>query len=244
MLSVDPRKLVSRADLTYEKLVSRSEEGMPLGNGRMGSLVWTSPSALKFQVNRTDVHPISSSTKSFPERHTDYASGCGCVDIDFGDDVFAGPAFRQHLSVYDALMTAQGRGITARLLAWHERDVMAVEIDDQRAQPAPVSIDLRMLRYAIQYHVGQNWELASRRTVMVRTRNHTAASRLEIRDGRILLTQEFREGNHYSASAVRLSAAPGKGRFAILIATAAGFKPGEDVAALALKECEQPGLVA
>jgi len=28
---------------------------MPVGNGRMGSLVWTTPTALRFQINRVDV---------------------------------------------------------------------------------------------------------------------------------------------------------------------------------------------
>jgi hypothetical protein len=260
ILSLDHRKLVSRADLTYTKPASRSEEGMPVGNGRMGSLVWTTPSALKFQINRADVYPISCSTHSFPIRHTDYGSGCGYVDIDlvdFGEDVFAPPAFHQRLGVYDALMTAKGNGVTARVLAWNERDVMAVEIDDQRAQPAPVNIDLRMLRYAVQYHEGQNWELTQRHTVLIRTANHTAASKVEIRDGRVILTQEFREGDYYNASAVaigvtgrkakakyvndstvRLSAAPGKGRFTVLIGSAASFDPKQDPAALALKELD------
>ena len=260
LLDVDYRKLVSRADLEYTKPASRSEEGMPVGNGRMGSLVWTTPSALKFQINRADVYPISRSTHSFPIRHTDYGSGCGYVDIDlvdFGDDVFAGPAFRQHLGIYDAVMTARGNGVTARVLAWSGRDVMAVEVDDRRAQPAPVNINLRMLRYAAQYHEGQNWELTKQHTVLVRTANHTAASRLDIRDGRIVLTQEFREGDYYNASAaaigvvgrkskakyesetgVRLSAAPGKGPFTILIASASSFDQKQDVAELALKELD------
>ena len=37
VLTVDFRKLVSRADLNYDKPASRSEEGMPVGNGRMGA---------------------------------------------------------------------------------------------------------------------------------------------------------------------------------------------------------------
>jgi hypothetical protein len=45
LLTVDYKKLVSRADLIYDTPAPRSEEGMPVGNGRMGSLVWTSPSA-------------------------------------------------------------------------------------------------------------------------------------------------------------------------------------------------------
>jgi hypothetical protein len=83
ILSVNYRKLVSRADLTYDKPVIRSEDGLPVGNGRMGSLVWTSPSALKFQINRVDVYANNSYSKSFNRRDWDYAYGCGSVDIDF-----------------------------------------------------------------------------------------------------------------------------------------------------------------
>jgi hypothetical protein len=50
LLDVDYGVLVSRADLVYDRPVSHSEEGMPLGNGRMGSLVWTAPTALRLQI--------------------------------------------------------------------------------------------------------------------------------------------------------------------------------------------------
>jgi len=257
-VQVDHRSLVSRADITYDQPVTRSEEGLPVGNGRMGSLVWTTPAALHFQINRPDVFAVNRSTNSFPRRHTDYASGCGYVDIDFvdfGDDVFAGPAFRQHLGMYDGVMTAQGNGVTARVLAWHERDVFAVEIEDQREQAQPIHVDLRMLRYLSQYFAGRNFELSRQHAVMIQTANHTATSRLDMRNGRIILTQEFRENDYYNASAVaigvvgrqtqsryynestvRLSAAPGKGRFTVLIASAASFDPKRDVAALALEQ--------
>ena len=74
---VDYRALVSQADLLYDAPVARSEEGMPIGNGRMGTLVWTTPSALRFQINRVDVQPINSDTDSFFERNSDYCGGCG-----------------------------------------------------------------------------------------------------------------------------------------------------------------------
>ncbi|HLB73102.1 MAG TPA: DUF5703 domain-containing protein, partial [Sedimentisphaerales bacterium] len=245
LMNVDYKKLVSRADIVYDAPAARSEQGLPLGNGRMGSLVWTTPTALKFQINRVDVFAANCETNSFPARDSDYGSGCGYVDIefvDFGDDVFEGQAFGQRLSLYDGLMTVRGNGVTARLLAWPERDVMAVEVEDRRDQPSTISIDLRMLRYAVQYHSGQNYNLVKNHSVMIRTRNHTANSTLDIRDGRTILTQQFREGDYYNASAVavavagrpakakyanestvRLSAAPGKGRFAILIAGASSF---------------------
>ena len=260
LMAVDYKRLVSRADLTYDKPVERSEEGLPVGNGRMGSLVWTTPTELKFQINHVNVYGINCETNSFPARDSDYGSGCGYMDIDFfdlGKDVFEGSVFRQHLSVYDGVVTVKGKGVTARVLAWPVRDVMAVEVDDQRDQSVPVNVDLRMLRYAIQYHSGQNYNLVQSHSVMIRTASHTAMSTLDIRNGRIFLIQQFRENDYYDSSAivvgvigrpskaryandstVRLSVAPGKGKFTILIATAATFKPKEDVAAFALKELE------
>ena len=253
---IDYRELVSHADLVYTEPASRSEEGLPIGNGRMGSLVWTSPSALHFQINRPDVFAENGATRSFPERHTDYGSGCAFADInieDYGDGVFTGEAFRQQLSIYDALMTVRGKGVHARLLACCDRDVFAIEIDDRRERPSPISIDLRMLRYVIQYLEHENYGLSRQHKVKVVTRDQSATSGLEIRGGRIVLTQEFREGSYYNSSAVgvavvgrksqakyvndttvRLSAAPGSGRFLTLISSASSFDLHQDVAALAL----------
>ncbi len=260
VLDVDRRRLVSRADLDYDKPATRSEEGMPIGNGRMGSLVWSTPDALHFQVNRCDVHAVSCGTNSFPRASTDYASGCGYADIsfvDFGDDVFSGSAFSQHLGVYDALITVRGTRVTARILASNNHDVFAIEVDDQRPLPQPVNIDLRMLRYAREYIPGRNYELVQQHAVMVRTNAHTATSRLDFRAGRIILTQAFEEDEFYCSSAVvigaagretrarylnestvRLSIAPGKGRFTVYIASASSYSRSEDVAALALKELD------
>ncbi len=256
-LGVDYKALVSRADLDYNEPASRSEEGMPVGNGRMGSLVWTTPTQLKLQINHVNLYGVNCETDSFPIRHADYASTCAYLDItlvDYGVDVFTADAFRQHLSIYDALMTAQGDGVTARVLAWPHQDVMAVEIEDTRRRPAPISIDLRMLRYMMQYHERLNYQLTKNHQVMVRTASHTATSGLDIRDGRIILTQQFREDEFYGASAVvaavlgrdsqakyqndctvRLTAAPGRGKFTILIGSAATFDAEQDVAGLALK---------
>jgi hypothetical protein len=88
-------------------------------------------------------------------------------------------------------MTARGRGVAARVLAWPQRDVMAVEIEDRRDQPAAVNVDLRMLRYQVQYVSKRNFEVVTNHAVAFQTAEHTVTSKLDIRDGRILLTQEF-----------------------------------------------------
>ncbi|MFH0991098.1 MAG: DUF5703 domain-containing protein [bacterium] len=256
-IDVNYRTLVSRAGLAYTSPASRSEEGMPIGNGRMGSLVWTTPSAIKFQINRVDVFASDASSVSFPRADSDYGSSCGYVDInlvDAGDDVFIGKSFSQHLSVYDGLMTVKGKQATARLFAWHKKDVMVLEIDDQRKNPSAVNIDLRMLRYAIECISNKSYELARTHAVMIRTAEHTATSQLHIRNGRIILTQQYREHQYYNATAVaiqivgrqskarylnestvQLSAAPVQGRFMVLIASASTFDESQDVAALALE---------
>src|ERR1035437_11972 len=100
LLDVDFQKLASRADLVYDKPASRSEEGIPVGNGRMGSLVWTTPASLRFQINRVDVYGNNSYTNSFFERNNDYCAGWGYVDIEFAGAVVV---VAQHLSVFDGM---------------------------------------------------------------------------------------------------------------------------------------------
>ncbi|MDZ7722227.1 MAG: hypothetical protein U5R06_05210 [candidate division KSB1 bacterium] len=188
LMDVDFESLVSRADLHYSETVDRSEAGLPLGNGRMGSLVWTSPAVLKLQINRVDVFAVNRNTQSFNQRDMDYAAGCGYFDINFtnyGDDVFPHTDTRQHLSLYDAFLTANGNGVQTEMLAWVHQDVMAFRIDDQRSQPEPVHVKLRMLRPAEVY-----------------TKHHSAISRLFEQNGYIVLTQMFKEGNFYCQSAV------------------------------------------
>jgi hypothetical protein len=122
---------------------------------------------------------------SFPEADSDYTCGCGYVDVNFssaGVDVFAEKKFHQHLALYDATMTAQGKGVTARVLAWPQRDVIAVEIDGERKQPETVNVDLRMLRYAVERVSGRNFELATNHASLIRTMEHTATSILDIRE--------------------------------------------------------------
>jgi hypothetical protein len=264
LLQVNYRNLISRADLKYEQTVARSEAGIPIGNGRMGSLVWTSPTALKLQINRVDVFATNRATHSFNRRDLDYAHGCGFFDIDFvdfGEDVFPKQGTKQHLAVYDGLLTVNGQGLSAQILAWHQQDVMAFQINDQRAQPTTINVKLRMLRPAEVY-----------------TKNHSAISTLHMRDGRIVLQQEFKENDYYCSSAVavavvgreaiprlsdasggklkivssqnwrtpglgqpteteiRLAIKPGNGNFTILVASAASFDPKEDVINTALKQ--------
>ena len=243
ILDVDHRSLVSRADLHYDTPAARSEEGLPIGNGRMGTLAWTSPTALRFQINRVDVFSNDSRTNSFVERHSDYCCGVGFVDVDFvdfGEDVFPREHAEQHLSVYDGLLTVKGRGVSVRALAWHDKDVIALSIKDKRPNPVPIKTHLRMLRPPV-----------------VNTGSHTARSELSTRKDRIILRQEFTEADYYSSAGLAvavlgravkaksvnphemvLTAAPGQGAFTVLIASAVSFDRSDDTVASALGQLD------
>ena len=241
ILNIDHQSLVSRGDLHYDTAAPRSEEGLPIGNGRMGTLVWTKPTALKLQINRVDVFATSTATNSFVERNSDYCCGVGLVDVDFvdfGEDVFPRAQTQQHLSIYDGLLSVEGRGVSVRALAWNDADVIALAIEDTRANPVPIKTNLRMLRPPV-----------------VKTRNHTAHSALSTKGDRIILRQEFTEGDYYNSSAVAVAvlgravnakavsdgelslvAEPAAGAFTILIAGASSFNRSDDVAAEALRQ--------
>jgi hypothetical protein len=258
LLQYDYRSLVAHSDLSFNTPAPSTHDGLPIGNGRMGTLVWTTPAALHYQINHADLFCSGNNTLASSKGHTDYSAGCGYVDItlaDFGNDVFAGGKFNQHLSVYEGLETAVGDGVETRSLAWMDGDVIATEVDDQRSHPGAINIDLRMLRYAQNFTGKQSPTPIGPHGAEIWTGDHVAISRLEIRDGKILLTQEFAEGNFYSASAVaigvvgrdtkpsyanemtvRLSAEPGRGKLLILTASAVSYDRRENVGDLALKQ--------
>ncbi len=251
----DLRRVISRADLHYDKPAPRSEEGIPIGNGRMGTLVWTTPTQVRMQINRVDVYANDSATNCFFERHNDYCGGCGYIDLDFAGEgavPFPEAGFEQHLSVYDGTLAIDGDGVSARVFAWPAQDVMAITVEDRRTARQPVSIALRMLRSETKYFGNQLEPMARDHIVTVQNRNHTAASQLFVREGRIALTQEFREGAFCCKSAiaigvvgravrarilnetdVSITVTPGGSAFTILIASAATFDAQADVLAAA-----------
>ncbi len=241
VLSVDLEKLVSRGDITLDRPAPRREAGLPVGNGRMGSLVWTTPAAMHFQFNRVDVYASNRSSRSFFERDSDYGFGLGFLDLDFvpyGPPVFTGKGTRRHLSLYRGRLFLEGEGVKVQVFGHPFRDVVILEIDDGRETPLPVSALLRMLR-----------------PPRVRTRSHLALSRLEaLPGGGALLTQTFTEGDYRCRSALalrftgrpvqvrradperlRVTAAPGRGKFYLWISSAASMGTGPDPAGTALE---------
>lgn len=181
---------IEAADIALDKPVSRPNEGLPIGNGRMGTLVWTSPDALHFQINRVDVFAANKSAVGPHSGPTDYCGGCARVTIRIGGAAFrSGSDFHQHLSLYDARCTVVGEGVTASCWVSAEEDVLVVTLTDGREQPEVLQVTLEM------------W-----REPEVRNGRHLAAYVFrEILAGAAVV-QTFREAEHFCSSAVAMQA--------------------------------------
>ena len=45
--------------LYFDKSITRWDEAIPLGNGRLGALIWGGPEELRFSLDRTDIWDLS-----------------------------------------------------------------------------------------------------------------------------------------------------------------------------------------
>lgn len=246
--SVDYKALVSRADITYFSPTTKPEEGFPIGNGRMGTLVWTTNNILNLQVNRVDVFAQDSYSES--GGCSDYCGGCGKIEVDFGEPVFKpDKTFKGHLSIYHGLVRFLGNSVKAEVFAWSEDDVIGIRIDDKRKDPPPINVDLGMLRDT---------------EINERIKDHRVNSAFHQREERIFLVQEFSEKKFYCRSALgvdiigwefdrkksgstdlpfrrRLVIEPGSGPLTILISSSASFDKDKGVISEAMEKLKTAG---
>jgi len=235
---IDLQGLLSRSDLTYAAPADRPVAGHPIGNGRMGTMVWTSPEALHFQINRVDVFAVNKHHTALPQHGaTDYCGTCAQIIVTVGGEPFEGGAgFLQRLSLYDAEESLSGEGVRVRGFVSAVTDVLVLEIVDDRPQPEPLRVTLRRWRPA-----------------RIATGDHVATLDLEVRDRRALLLQRFEEADYHCASAVAVEVIgeaaqverpdedscalvlpARRGAAMVLISSAASFSREADVSAQAL----------
>lgn len=229
--------VVSQSDLIYDRPAATPGAGQPLGNGRMGTLVWTSPTCVHLQINRNDVFAVNRNHGGAQFGATDYCGGCAGVLVDVGGRAFdpERKGFRQRLSLLEAECSLGGQDVQVRCFVSAAADVLVLEIDDQRPTPQPLRLTVAMLREP-----------------EVKTGQHVARSAFTETTDQILLTQRFQEQAHYHASAVVVALAGGgaqvetptakervlvvpahRGRRTLLISSAAAADPQTDVGAAA-----------
>ena len=147
LVEVDYRQLVSQADLIYERPAAAPVQGQPIGNGRMGTMIWTSPGAIHMQINHVDVFAVNKNHAGKRGGPADYCGGTAKITIELGGQpLLAGETFRQCLSLYGAECAIGGKDVNVRCFVSAVEDVLAIEVDDRRATPQPLRVKVSMLR--------------------------------------------------------------------------------------------------
>lgn len=238
-INVDNRALVSQSDLIYQSPAPRPVEGQPIGNGRMGTMVWTTPNAVCLQINRCDVYATNKEGNGYWwAGPTDYCAACAAIAVDVGGQPFvAGKAFSQRLSLYTAEVSIAGEGIGMRCFVSSATDVLVLEIDDRRPEPQPIRLTVSM------------W-----RDPKVVNGDHSAQYEFVEAGDSLAVVQRFSEKDYRCASAVaacitqegtslqasgeksRTIVVPAKnGKRTIFLSSAASFMPEADVGKTAIE---------
>ncbi|HPR78739.1 MAG TPA: hypothetical protein PLR69_09080, partial [Candidatus Limiplasma sp.] len=210
---MDNREWLSKADLEYTGIDRLPEEGLPVGNGRMGTLLWLDASALHMLINRVDVFSSDESSTAFGPMDAGYSAGCGFVDVQLSDlltPVF-GKETKQHLSVTEGKATLSGAGVRVECFPCMDRDGLVLRITDTRQTPQPVRISLRTLRYESQYIIGVRPQVhpslvREGAVSYAHTRGHLATSLLTQGKDCMGLRQRFEEGDFFCQSNLEIAA--------------------------------------
>jgi hypothetical protein len=238
MISMDYAKYLAPIDLHFTK-PTKPIEGIPLGNGRMGTLVWIDGSGSKLQFNfgRPDVFYMGSATTTWSNKsHTDGNSKVGHVDISFTGRPFA-ETCKQDLHAYDGYESVEGAGVSARIVPWRDRDVFAIEITDNRAEPSAITVDLsKMMPDAVKglYSNTSTQSQQGDTLVLKQVFSEKCSTGITINDfyctSACVITVQ---GRKVSMTDSQLTIPAAKGAFTIYIGSAASMTPQEDVVALA-----------
>ena len=141
--TIDYRRLVSRADIVYNRPAAKAYEGLPIGNGRMGTLVWTRNTNLELQINRVDFFAQDSAGTS----GSDDCGACALIRIDFGEAVFRPRSgYSEHLKLYDGILSIDAEDLKIEMFCDSGSDVLIIQVEDRRPEALQPSIEVERPR--------------------------------------------------------------------------------------------------
>ncbi|MEI7899819.1 MAG: hypothetical protein WCK89_06170 [bacterium] len=241
MITMDYAKYLAPIDLHFTK-PTKPIDGIPLGNGRMGTLVWIDEagSGLHFNFGRPDVFYRGSATTTFSyTSHTDGNSKVGHVDISFAGSPFA-KTCNQDLHAYDGYEGVQGVNVSARIVAWRDRDVFAIEITDNRDEPSAITVDMKRMQPDLTTNLYQRATTQSQQDHMLILKqvfSEKCDTGIAVNDFYCASACAVAvQGRTVTATDSQLTIPAAKGTFTIYVGSAASMTPSEDVVALAAAE--------
>ena len=145
---------VARHDLVYRTPPLDPLQGMALGNGDLGALVWCEPSRIVIVLNKCDLWDDAKSARfhnwdpAEEERSTTLRHGCRLV-LDFRTpvfDVFYLADFTARLSLADASLKLRASGpfgsVSFAAFLSHDEGILCGSVDSRLKEDTPLDIVL------------------------------------------------------------------------------------------------------
>ena len=131
VLNVDYATYLPKHDVVYNKANTNPIFGLPVGNGRVGALVWSASGGLTMQVSGVDTSQQT-------------AFGAGNVTFTTSPALDAG-TFQQRLSLYEGtLSTKYDANRTVTILGAPSSEVIGIHVADTRAGVTSATLDLSL----------------------------------------------------------------------------------------------------
>ena len=240
------KNLISRADIHYTRPALSAEEGLPIGNGQMGTLAWTTPedpSTIRYQLNRNDTFGMDRTHHHYDPQPvsgqkvetTDNALSLCRVGVRLGKALFREQVLTPHDGTVSFRYETGAGTIGLKTFVAADRDVMVLHVDEPK-RLEEVVVDLTMVRKPLERN-GENV-----RQYVIRENS-----------GVVLIVQTVREGTYFMHYAVAVGMVGGRfhgsvtradgislkierseGSFTILTASAAAMDERVDVEGKAL----------
>jgi alpha-L-fucosidase 2 len=131
VLSVDFAGYLSKHDIVYNIQNSIPSEGLPVGNGKVGAMVWNTSGGLTMQVTNVDGSPSTQLSSGLISLYTNPG-----LDIEYTD-------YEQRLNLHDGLVTIKyDSDRTVTIFGDTNSELLGIHVDDSRSGLSAVSLDL------------------------------------------------------------------------------------------------------
>jgi len=154
VLNVDYAGYLSKNDVVYNKANTNPLFGLPVGNGRVGALVWSANNGLTMQVSGVD----TSQQTAFSAGNVAFTTNPA---LDAGSTIF-----QQRLASYDGtLSTKYDANRTVTVLGAPSSEVIGIHVADTRAGVTSATLDLSLWDVSALSNAGRVPNVATWKTV-------------------------------------------------------------------------------
>jgi len=159
-VSVDHASYLAQHDIVYQTPPRLGEQGMPIGDGDVGAMVWCPPDEIRLQINKSDLWWENPYARVGRPEDWKLLSACSLAIRTDPSPLHAPRHFEQRLSLFHALVTleadAREGACQASLWAPATGGVLCIQYQDQILRARSRTVELMAPRKARPFAVGEH----------------------------------------------------------------------------------------